>query len=566
MSMKHFSPHTASDFLLFLIPTVLIVPDIIMLCLSHGTLIPLRISSLILMSGIYLFVLSLSRNTARTTVFLLPLFALCAFQIVISSLYRDDSAIGVDMFLNVVTTNSTEVIELLSGLIPVLLVIAVLYLSPLIYSCFLWYKHEQATLSLIKSTHKYSIRIILVGILLSIIYCIIVGTGKYLSSFFPSNTFINLTEAIICHNKTLHYPETSKDFSYNATSDRIDEKELYIAVIGETSRADNWQILGYERPTNPRLSLLGDSLISFKKAFSQNNTTHKSVPMLLSTLSPETYNDGICRHKSIITAFKEAGFSTTFISNQERNNSFIDFYADEADNTIYLPHHGSVPFDIEIIPLVDSILNTDSSSKRLIVVHLYGSHFKYRDRYPTSMAHFSPDTYQAASSKNRDKLRNAYDNTILITDYILFELIDRLDMMPYNGGLLFCSDHGEDIFDDKRGKFLHASPSPTYMQLHVPFLVYANSRLRLNHPSLFDNALSNKDYLILTGSSFSHSLLDLAGLNTPYLDYSKSVFSQEFKSDEDPLFLNDCNKTISFREAMQPYDFHLFSNNLNDLE
>ncbi len=69
--------------------------------------------------------------------------------------------------------------------------------------------------------------------------------------------------------------------------------ELYIAVIGETSRAVNWEIFGYKRNTNPKLRHYGDSVIVFSTVFSESNTTHKSVPMLLNTLSSESFDDNI---------------------------------------------------------------------------------------------------------------------------------------------------------------------------------------------------------------------------------------------------------------------------------
>ena len=66
-----------------------------------------------------------------------------------------------------------------------------------------------------------------------------------------------------------------------------DMREIYVVVVGETSRADNWQLYGYDRATNPRLSERED-LIVFRRPLSESNTTHKSVPMLLSPLNAKT--------------------------------------------------------------------------------------------------------------------------------------------------------------------------------------------------------------------------------------------------------------------------------------
>ena len=70
-----------------------------------------------------------------------------------------------------------------------------------------------------------------------------------------------------------------------------------------------------------------EGVVTFTDVLTQSNTTHKSVPMLLSAASAEDY-DCLYRQKGIITAFKEAGFHTAFFSNQLPNHSFIVFFGD----------------------------------------------------------------------------------------------------------------------------------------------------------------------------------------------------------------------------------------------
>lgn len=86
------------------------------------------------------------------------------------------------------------------------------------------------------------------------------------------------------------YPKTSKDFTFHATRDSLvsEKREIYILVIGEASRAKNWSLWGYERETNPRLKTT-ENLILYKDALTQSNTTHKSVPLILSAADAEHY-------------------------------------------------------------------------------------------------------------------------------------------------------------------------------------------------------------------------------------------------------------------------------------
>lgn len=110
---------------------------------------------------------------------------------------------------------------------------------------------------------------------------------------------------------TQNYHYTSKDFTFHAQATHPEEKkEVYVMVVGETSRALNWQLYGYERETNPLL-VQQSGLVAFPKVLTESNTTHKSVPMLLSDVTACSY-DSIYHRKGIITAFKEAGFRTAF--------------------------------------------------------------------------------------------------------------------------------------------------------------------------------------------------------------------------------------------------------------
>ena len=127
--------------------------------------------------------------------------------------------------------------------------------------------------------------------------------------------------------------------------------------------------------------------------------------MLISFASAENF-DSIAHFKSIITAFKEAGFSTAFISNQRPNRSFTEHFGNEADTTVYVTGADmeTYHFDEAVLEPVDRLLGDTLRRKQLIVIHTYGSHFKYRDRYPDNFSVFRPDDAIDASLSNRDQL------------------------------------------------------------------------------------------------------------------------------------------------------------------
>ncbi len=89
-----------------------------------------------------------------------------------------------------------------------------------------------------------------------------------------------------------------------------------------------------------------------------------------------------------------------------------------------------------------------------------------------------------------------------------------------DAAMLYTSDHGEDIFDDSRHLFLHASPVPSYYQLHVPFLIWMSDNYLETYPEHWKTAVDNKDKNVSSSSSFFPTMLSLGGIETPYRDDS----------------------------------------------
>ena len=87
------------------------------------------------------------------------------------------------------------------------------------------------------------------------------------------------------------------------------------------------------------------------------------------------------------------------------------------------------------------------SGRQLIVVHLRGSHFDYAKRYPIDFAAFKPD----ADCDERNCTINAYDNSILFTDYLLSRFIE--DIKGREALLFYMADHGASLGEtDQRGQ------------------------------------------------------------------------------------------------------------------
>jgi glucan phosphoethanolaminetransferase (alkaline phosphatase superfamily) len=522
----------------------LCVPNIV-LCYTEQLTFWESCANLLLPFGIYMMLLSLNRNIGKTIFALFPIIFLCAFQVVLFFLYGG-SIIGVDMFLNVVTTSPTEAGELLANLLSALAAVGVLYLLPLIYAGVNLFKKR-----LLNSAHQKRYRRVggvcaalgVATMLLSYIFVPGYALGR---DVFPVNVIKNMAISVKRINQNRNYPGTSKDFRFNAVSIHPDAREVYVVVIGETGRADNFGVLGYERPTTPMLSK-ADGVVAFNHVLSESNTTHKSVPMLLSLVEAENYNT-INTQKSIITAFKEAGFATAYVSSQPLNRSYIDYFGNEADyvNFINAERSGKdLLKDEALLSVVDSLITSSKAAKLALFVHSYGSHFNYSDRYDRKFARFTPDNSNDASVSNRENLINAYDNTIVHTDHLLGCVIQRLQRVPDAiTAMMYVTDHGEDIFDDRRERFLHASPTPTYWQLHVPMIFWMSDGYRSAYPAIVANALRNRGSQISSSRSFAPSVMAIAGVVSPLVEPDASVVGASY-SEPERVYVSDRNECLT---------------------
>lgn len=118
--------------------------------------------------------------------------------------------------------------------------------------------------------------------------------------------------------------------------------------------------------------------------------------------------------------------------------------------------------------------------------------------------------------------------------------------------MMYTSDHGEDIFDDHRNLFLHASPFPSYWQLHVPLVVWTSPVYQQHHADIVTHLAANRHRPAESNSVF-HTLLSMGGVATRYRNDSLSLASQSY-TDHPRLFIDDHNQPRTYDACMQPID------------
>lgn len=244
-----------------------------------------------------------------------PLVVLAAFQIVLLYLFGN-SIIATDMFTNLLTTNPEEAGELLSNIYPSIIIVCAIYL-PL-----LWFaSRDIGQRHCLSKTARKNIALIglssfiLGGLFLAPAYKVSEDKRVLKTDIFPVNVFYNIGLCGSEFRKMYRFEHTSEDFTYHARrTAEASKREIYVYVIGEASRAANWQLYGYHRETNPCLTRT-EGLVVFRNTVTQSNTTHKSVPLILSSVKPiNTKNYTVARgfrHSSRRLGSKPGFFPTS---------------------------------------------------------------------------------------------------------------------------------------------------------------------------------------------------------------------------------------------------------------
>ena len=521
--------------------------------------------------SLYMLFFSVAKRPGKMIwwAFIFVFFA--AFQLVLLYLFGT-GVIAVDMFLNLVTTNPGEAMELLDNLAPAVVGVFVVYLPLLILGGVNIRRDSRLSVSFQQRVRHWAMQIGAIGLFCLLASYLVVDDYRMRNQLYPVNICNNLYLAFERNAASENYREASRDFKFDARSEHsATAPEVYVMVVGETARTHNFSLYGYPRNTNPLLSKT-PGIKAFPNVTTQSNTTHKSVPMLLSAASAEDF-ERLFHEKGILAAFKEAGFHTVFISNQLPNHSFIDFLGEQADEHYFLKKEDASQgnhYDEDLLQKLDEILPlADASSsahyhyryrKLFVVLHSYGSHFNYQERYPRSFAYFKPDSRSEAKSENRRDLLNAYDNTIRYTDYILHGIIERLQKWEgvqtktdgvYDqptSAMLYTSDHGENIFDDERSLFLHAAPKASDYELHVPFIIWTSDGFSKQYPDILKALGENRPKQVQSSLSAFHTMLGIGGILTRYRLDEYSVASGKYHPTK-LLYLDDHDEAISQEDA-----------------
>lgn len=315
----------------------------------------------------------------------------------------------------------------------------------------------------------------------------------------------------------------------------ITTPQVVVMVIGESSRYDRWSLNGYERETNPLLKKI-PNLVSLPDVITSVSATRLSVPVILSRKTAmQSLKDGFSE-KSFITAYKEAGFKTWWLSNQISFGQYdtpISVFAKESDVIQFMNLGGFTNesnFDQILLGPYQAAL-ADPAPKKLIVLHTLGSHWNYSHRHPKEFDKWKPSLFGVdkpayTDLKNKPLLSNSYDNSILYTDWFLAQVIGQLQGSDKLTSMMYVADHGQTLYDGSCRLAFHGHN--TQYEFHVPALVWYSDQYKTAFPDKIHRLKRNTKARLATENMF-HTLLDMGDIAYPDERLERSFLSKKFK-------------------------------------
>lgn len=317
-----------------------------------------------------------------------------------------------------------------------------------------------------------------------------------------------------------------KESNYFTNVENDDKEALYVVIIGESTSRRNMGIYGYYRDTNPELNHLRDELFLFNDVISPRTHTILSLDRIFSL--GDFHNPELNELGTIFQLANQAGFTTYWLSNQEPlglNETLVSLYAKATHYQHYVSKNNksSNKLDEVLLPLVDEIIQ-DKPLKKMVFLHLKGTHIFYWDAYPPSFSYFNDQPKTQFPSEEAFETINAYDNAVRYNDFVVSEIIKKVRNQNTNSFVIYFSDHGDDVFQDNNS-FGHHEGIGTNSMYEVPFIVWLSKQYKLKSPEVdFHNKLSLK----YTLEDFIYSFSDLSRIRFDQFQPHKSIFNDQF--------------------------------------
>lgn len=334
------------------------------------------------------------------------------------------------------------------------------------------------------------------------------------------NAFLQLT-VVPSSKKDGPLQPIGEDASISNAISHTQKPPLLVLVLGETARSQNFSLNGYARSTNPLLAK--EQLTSFTQVASCGTSTAESVPCMFSHLGRQDFFKRSNEYENLLDVLQRSGYAVLWIDNQSGCKGQCDRIPNI--NTASLKHpehcHGGECRDTVMLTRIDAELANLPPERRargtVVVMHQMGSHGPaYFKRTPPEFKTFKPECTDTSLAKcDREEIVNAYDNTLVLTDFFLSRVIDWLKAQEstHTPAMLYVSDHGESL--GEKNIYLHGLPyrvAPPE-QTTVPMITWLSPDFeKLSRVST--KCLRNHRDKALSHDNLFHSVLGLMAVKT----------------------------------------------------
>jgi lipid A ethanolaminephosphotransferase len=458
-------------------------------------------------------------------------FLLVLASVVTSFIHQYGVVIDRTMIQNVLETDWQETYDLINT--PLLMSLMVLGVIPAVIVIRVPLQFKPWRRELIQKLSSFALSFIILTIIL-------VSFGAEIASLFRNHrelrfvlTPTNAIQSSISYLKHRSSMDEKPVIIPNAVKDKKWESRtkpvVTIIVIGETARAKDFSLNGHERITNPLLQK--ESIVYFPKVTSCGTSTAISLPCMFSDLGREKYEQKLAKQRgNLLDILARADFDVLWRDNNSGCKGICDRIESEdlaQNSNEEFCRNGECFDEILTYKLDDRIKNTTRS--QVIVLHQKGSHGPaYFRRYPSSFEIFTPTCQSADLARcTKEEIHNAYDNTILYTDFVLSRIITILkaNSKKVDSALLYVSDHGESL--GEFGMYLHGAPraiAPA-VQYEIPMLAWFSDGFSQNM-AVDINCVRSKADRPYSHDHFFHSITGLLEVRTPAYQSQLDIFSQ----------------------------------------
>ncbi len=461
------------------------------------------------------------KNHTLKKVYLFSVFSLLSIKVFIEVsyffLYRD--VISSSIVFIMLETNTKEVKEYLLTYFDKLAYIAIFIIIPMAIGLYFIIKTNFDTNKKYKIDTIASVILIITGMLILLKFN---HLGRYNLLYTSIKSYVQYIREM---QKYDAYFALKTGGIFSSVTNSFGKKELYVLIIGESFSKFHSSLYGYYRKTNPLLEEISNELVVYKDVISPHGNTLASIPKIL-TLSDYEHPERLYKG-SVLQLFNKAGFATYWISNHEPigiNETGITKITKAADRSFFINTSTHLaPYDEELLEYLDKVL-MEEHNKKFIVIHLMGSHVRYKDRYPDEFNKFHDTPVSKFKNKKAYKEINEYDNSITYNDFIIRQIINKIKNKKADRAfVIYLSDHGEDVYKTSNMAY-HEEDWKSKFVYQIPFIVWLPESVKADTNNyVFD---VNRKYMT---DDLIYSLADLANINFDQFEDHRSIFSKNFQ-------------------------------------